>query len=313
MSKKPSAASQKVFAKPEDSRKFTLKTPLTELLIQAEHERCAHQGAETVLNNLRKMFWIVDGRQTVLLVSRQCWVCRLCRGAPIISEMGLLPHYRWAACQASFTITGLDFFEPITVTIGRQQAKRWGAIFTCLVTRGINLEVAHGLSTDEALMALSRFIDTRGRPFAIYSDNGTNFVGASREMKIATQHIDFNEIAASGRFREIEWKSNRYLRRSNYAGPAIPSKINATDNNLRNQLKRAQILADQFWIKWTRDYIPKLAARNKWRERTEHIRIGDLVFLVDKQHPRNMWKRGFISDVRLGKDEQVRMVRVITK
>ncbi|UYV74888.1 hypothetical protein LAZ67_12001690 [Cordylochernes scorpioides] len=92
---------------------------------------------------------------------------------------------------------------------------------------------------------------------------------------------------------------NYFLRGSNDAGPAIPSKINATDNNLRNKRKRAQILTDRFWIKWTRSYISKLATRSKWRERTEPIRIGDLVFLVDEQHPRNMWKRGFISDVRM--------------
>ncbi|UYV79929.1 hypothetical protein LAZ67_18001117 [Cordylochernes scorpioides] len=64
--------------------------------------------------------------------------------------------------------------------------------------------------------------------------------------------------------------------------------------------------------KWTRDYIPKLATRSKWCERIEPIRIGDLVFLVDEKPP-NMWKHGFISDVRLGKDEQVRMVKFTTK
>ncbi|UYV69924.1 hypothetical protein LAZ67_7001233 [Cordylochernes scorpioides] len=106
---------------------------------------------------------------------------------------------------------------------------------------------------------------------------------------------------------------NHFLRGSNDAGPAIPSKINATDNNLRNQWKRAQILADRFWIKWTRDYIPKLATRSKSCEQTEPISIGDLVFLVNKQYPRNMWKRSFISDVRLEKDLQVQVVKVTTK
>ncbi|UYV74039.1 hypothetical protein LAZ67_11001924 [Cordylochernes scorpioides] len=74
-----------------------------------------------------------------------------------------------------------------------------------------------------------------------------------------------------------------------------------------------EILADRFWIKRTKDYIPKLPTRSKWRERTEPIRIGDPVFFVDEQHSRNMWKCGFISDVLLGKYEQVRMVKVTTK
>ncbi|UYV69480.1 hypothetical protein LAZ67_6003737 [Cordylochernes scorpioides] len=33
---------------------------VTELLIQAEHERCAHQGSGTLLNNLRGRFWIIE-------------------------------------------------------------------------------------------------------------------------------------------------------------------------------------------------------------------------------------------------------------
>jgi len=33
------------------------------------------------------------------------------------------------------------------------------------------------LSTEVFLNALERFINTRGRPITIYSDNGSNFVG----------------------------------------------------------------------------------------------------------------------------------------
>ena len=35
------------------------------------------------------------------------------------------------------------------------------------------------LSTDYFMIALKRFIARRGRPVRIYSDNGTNFVGAN--------------------------------------------------------------------------------------------------------------------------------------
>ncbi|UYV75447.1 hypothetical protein LAZ67_13000304 [Cordylochernes scorpioides] len=40
--------------------------------------------------------------------------------------------------------------------------------------------------------------------------------------------------------------------------------------------------------------------RSKWHHQTEPIRTGDLVFLVDELHPRNTWKRGFVSDVHFG-------------
>ncbi|UYV69947.1 hypothetical protein LAZ67_7001295 [Cordylochernes scorpioides] len=147
-----------------------------ELLIQAEHERCARQGSETLLNNLRGRFWIIDGRQTVLRTIWKCPRCRLSRASPVIPEIGQLPYYRLAAYQCPFTFTGLDAFGPFTVTVGRRHEKRWVIIFTYLVTRAIHLEVVHALNTDKFMMRLSRFIDTRGRPDTIYSDNGTNFV-----------------------------------------------------------------------------------------------------------------------------------------
>ncbi|UYV84755.1 hypothetical protein LAZ67_X003341, partial [Cordylochernes scorpioides] len=181
---------------------------LTELLIQAEHERCAHQGSETLLNNLHGRFWIIDGRQTVLRTIRKCPRCRLSRASPVIPEMSQLPHYRLSAYQRPFTFTELDAFGPFTVTVGRRHEKRWVINFTCLVTRAIHLEVVHALSTDEFMMGLSRFIDTRGRPDTIYSDNGTNFVGASKELKLAASEIDFEVMAASGRFGPVKWKFN---------------------------------------------------------------------------------------------------------
>ncbi|UYV67005.1 hypothetical protein LAZ67_4003633 [Cordylochernes scorpioides] len=222
------------------------------LLIQAEHERCAHQGSETLLNKLRGRFWIIVGRQTVLRTIRKCPRCRLSRASPVIPEMGQLPHYRLAAYQRPFTFTGLDAFGPFTVTVGRQHEKQWVIIFTCLVTRAIHLEVVHALSTDELIMGLSRFIDTRGRPDTIYSDNGTNFVGASKELKLAASEIDFEVMAASGRFGPVKWKFNtpaaphfrgaweRLIKSVKKCLRATLNEVNPKDTTLLTALKSAE-------------------------------------------------------------------------
>ena len=60
--------------------------------------------------------------------------------------------------------------------------KRWGCIFTCLATRAVHLELAGDLSTNSFIMALRRFLGRRGDPKTIRSDNGTNFVGADRDL-----------------------------------------------------------------------------------------------------------------------------------
>ena len=65
---------------------------------------------------------------------------------------------------------------------GRKTAKRYGSLFTCLNTGAVHIEIAHPLDTDSYLMAMRRMIARRGRPAHIWSDNGTNFVGAEKEL-----------------------------------------------------------------------------------------------------------------------------------
>ena len=68
------------------------------------------------------------------------------------------------------------------MTVGRRTEKRWIALFSCLVTRAVHLEVAHGLTTQSCLMAVYRFVGRRGWPCEFFSDNGTNLRGASKEV-----------------------------------------------------------------------------------------------------------------------------------
>ena len=61
--------------------------------------------------------------------------------------------------------------------------KQYGALFNCLTTRAIDLELASNLSIDIFILALRRFITHRGKRKEILSDNGTDFIGADRELR----------------------------------------------------------------------------------------------------------------------------------
>ncbi|UYV81289.1 hypothetical protein LAZ67_20000671 [Cordylochernes scorpioides] len=113
--------------------------------------------------------------------------------------------------------------------------------------------------------------------------------------------------------KEDSLTPKHFLRGANNAGPSISKLIEANNRDLREQWKRAQQLTNEYWIKWTRDYIPKLMTRTKWHHQTESIRTGDLVFLAEELHPKNMWMRGFVSDVHFGPDGQVRVATITTK
>ena len=113
-----------------------------------------------------------------------------------------LPADRLQVAPASSTV-GVDFFGPLKVKHLRKQEKRYGCLFTCLVTRGVHLEVTHSLSTDSFIMSLRRFIARRGKPTVIFSDNGTNFVGANREYG-----LNQDKIAGALSKERIQWVFN---------------------------------------------------------------------------------------------------------
>jgi hypothetical protein len=63
-----------------------------------------------------------------------------------------------------------------------RRLKRYGCIFTCLNIRAIHIEIAHSLSTNSFLGAFFRFVACRSAQKKLYSDNGTNFVGAQGDI-----------------------------------------------------------------------------------------------------------------------------------
>jgi hypothetical protein len=71
----------------------------------------------------------------------------------------------------------------------------------------------------------------------------------------------------------------------------------------RRRWRQAQYLADVFWKRWLREYVPGLIARSKWQaQHKTSIQRGDVVLVVDKQVPRGQWPLGVVQEVRCGRD-----------
>lgn len=61
--------------------------------------------------------------------------------------------------------------------------KAYSSIFVCFATKAIHIELVSDLTSEAFIGALKRFISRRGKPVCMYSDNGTTFVGACRQIK----------------------------------------------------------------------------------------------------------------------------------
>lgn len=68
--------------------------------------------------------------------------------------------------------------------------------------------------------------------------------------------------------------------------PIMPPGIFSKDDTYaRKRWKQVQYLADLFWTRWTREYLPLLQERQKWSKHRRNFRTGDVVLLVDSSSP----------------------------
>ncbi|XP_053662228.1 uncharacterized protein LOC128711380, partial [Anopheles marshallii] len=182
--------------------------PVTDLVIKDFHERYCHQSHRTVVGQLRTRYHIPKLLVEFYRVRRGCQHCKIRDAAPNPPLMGNIPRQRVAVNQRAFTYTGLDYFGPILVVVGRHSEKRWGALFTCLTTRAVHLELAFALTTASCILAIRRFIARRGSPREILCDRGTNFVGAARELNVALKDVDENALMSRFSGPELKWSFN---------------------------------------------------------------------------------------------------------
>lgn len=172
------------------------KSRLSFLLISYAHEMTLHGGPQLIMQFLRRKFWIQKMRFEVKLFIRTCAKCTRLAQQTVGQIMAELPEIRIRPAPP-FQPVGVDMAGPYHMRLSDKintntraralpEIKGWVAVFVCLVTRAIHLEAVEGMSTDDFLVAYTKFTSRRGNPEKIYSDNGTNFIGANAELKAVT-------------------------------------------------------------------------------------------------------------------------------
>ncbi|XP_072948442.1 uncharacterized protein [Epargyreus clarus] len=354
------------------------KHHITRLLIAYYHEEFNHGNHATVINELRQRYWILGLRSAVRATVHRCQWCKVYRGTPRLQPMGNLPLERLRHGEPPFTCTAVDYFGPMSITVGRRREKRWGVLFTCLTTRAVHVELAASLSTDSMILALRRMAARRGMPKTIFSDNGTNFVGANKELQEALASLNKEDLITTAERMSIRWKFippgapnmggawERLVRsiktalavtlkerhpkeevlhtllleaehlvnsrplieadEDNEEGALTPNHFligrscgtrlgTFTDEDLtgRRTWRTAQRLADHFWSRWVKEYLPTLIPRRvDARAATRDLQSGDTVLIVDSTLPRGAWPRGEVVRTFPGPDGRTRVLEVRT-
>lgn len=95
--------------------------------------------------------------------------------------------------------------------------------------------------------------------------------------------------------------------------PNLPPGIfEKSDNYSLRRWRQVQYMAELFWKRWSKEYLPLLQERQKWHDVKRNLKTGDIVLIVDASAPRNSWPMGIVKETIPDKNGLVRQVKVKT-
>lgn len=173
---------------------------LSVLLARHWHLVTCHSGPRVITSLITRQFWIISVRAVIRRVIGQCTTCVRTLAQSPHPVMADLPSSRVQMCRP-FTRVGIDYAGPLSMRECRlrkaRQYKIYVAVFVCMATKAVHLEVVSELSTNAFLAAFDRFVARRGLPHDIFSDCGTNFVGAAKYLRALVNDPTIRHVLTS--------------------------------------------------------------------------------------------------------------------
>ncbi|XP_077397336.1 BCAS3 microtubule associated cell migration factor isoform X1 [Festucalex cinctus] len=163
---------------------------LATLLAREAHE-ANHEGVAATLLHTRRKAWVIQGRRVVKKVVNECVTCKKQRARLCQQVMSALP-LECTNRANPFEYTTLDLFGPFEVRDAvkkRTRKKVWGVVYCCMASRAVHADLVDDQSSESFLQAYSRFTSLRGHPKKLWSDRGTNFLGARPALKELHRHL----------------------------------------------------------------------------------------------------------------------------
>jgi len=174
---------------------------ITKLIFTHVH----HELSQLLLSAMRQVYWPLKGHLLARYTVQRCIPCVRAKPKFQIPLMAPLPQQR-VQCSRPFSITGVDFGGLVMTrsgSRGRVNKKAWISLFICFATKAVHIEMVEDLTSQSFIAALRRFMALRGKPKKVWSDNGSNFVGARKESVTYLKNIEFGSVEEG-----ISWHFN---------------------------------------------------------------------------------------------------------
>ena len=82
--------------------------------------------------------------------------------------------------------------------------------------------------------------------------------------------------------------------------PAVefpPTLTTKNDCYARSRWRHVQYLADEFWRRFSKEYLHKITTRQKWHKKKPNLKPDDVVLICDETSPRVQWNLGRVITV----------------
>lgn len=186
--------------------------PLSKLIVVDYHLRLFHAGQQLLTSSVREKYWPTQIRRLANTIIHECVSCFRNKPKVLDQLMANLPSERVSPAPP-FVKVGVDYCGPFFVANSNRRAaprKYFLAVFVCLVTKAVHLELVGDLTSAAFIAAFKRFVARRGKPVLVMCDNALNFVGARRELSELHRlfrNQQFQEsVAESAEEDEIEFR-----------------------------------------------------------------------------------------------------------
>lgn len=234
-----------------NDKKFPMLLPanhhICKLIFSTYHRTLLHAGPQLLLAHIRETYWPIGGRNLARKTVQSCITCRRFQGKTVTPIMGNLPEPRMHS-DFAFSNVGVDYAGPIMISNrkgrGSQLIKAYICIFVCLAVKAVHLELVTDLTKESYLASLNRFISRRGKPTHIYSDNGTNFVGASN---VIAGFLAQNQSSISDSAAEQGITFHFIPPYSPHFGGLWESTVKSTKHHLRRVLGSAHLTYEEMY------------------------------------------------------------------
>lgn len=92
----------------------------------------------------------------------------------------------------------------------------------------------------------------------------------------------------------------------------VEPDLQLVQENRLSRFQKIQHTYQHFWNRWSKEYLPQLQERSKWKTQQHNIQINTLVLIKDDNLPPLQWSLGRVTALHSGQDNVIRVVTLKT-